>query len=156
MIKKVLKQLFMFTNEVIMYLHIAPDRIISEIQKEFNLVFPFLKLEFFANRSFSRSNFSANQLIPSSRKIGDNQLVKKDGTLEISADMKVADLENKFKADFNLAVQVFRKSGNLWLETTMTDSWTLEQQNKHGREISTNTHKDDLSEDYDLSRDADH
>jgi hypothetical protein len=146
----------MFTNEVIMHLHIAPNRIISDIQKEFNKAFPFLKLEFFTNRTFSRSNFSANQLIPSSRNIGDSQLVKKDGDLEISADMKVADLENKFKTDFNLAVQVFRKSGNLWLETTMTDSWTLEQQNKHGREISTSNRKDDLSEDYDLNRDADH
>ena len=146
----------MFTNELIMHLHIAPGRLISDIQKEFNQAFPFLKLEFFSNRSFSRSNFSANELIPSTRKIGDSQLVKKDGDLEISADMKVAELENKFKTDFNLAVQVFRKSGNLWLETTMTDSWTLQQQNKHGMEISTSNQKDDSARDYDLNRDADH
>jgi hypothetical protein len=36
-----------------------------------------------------------------------------------------------------MVVQVSRKSGTLWLETTMTDSWTLGQQNEHGRELST-------------------
>jgi hypothetical protein len=146
----------MFTNQIIMYLHIAPNRLISDIQKEFNKMFPFLKLEFFNNKSFSRSNFSINQLIPSSRKVGDSQSVITDGDLEISEEMKVIDLENLFKNDFSLAVQVFRKSGNLWLETTMTDNWTLQQQNNHGREISTGKLMNNPTEDYDLNRDADH
>ena len=65
--------------------------------------------------------------------------------------------EKIFKDQFSLAVQVFRRSGNLWLETTMTDNWTLRQQNEHGREISTDNKKNDLGkDDYELSRDADH
>jgi len=68
--------------------------------------------------------------------------------------MKVIDLEKMFKNRFNLSAQVFRKSGNLWLETTMTDNWTLLQQNNHGREISTGKKNPDKADDFDLNRDA--
>ena len=139
-----------------MQLHIAPNRIISDIQKEFNKMFPFLKIEFFSNKSFSRSNFSAQQIISQSRKIGDTQLTKSDGDIEIAEEMKVSELENIFKDQFSLAVQVFRKSGSIWLETTMTDNWTLQQQNNHGREISTGKTIINKAEDYDLNRDTDH
>ena len=139
-----------------MYLHIAPNRLISDIQKEFNKVFPFLKIEFFNKQFLSRSDFSAKQLIPPNRKIGDNQLAITDGDIEIPEEMKVNELEKLFKDQFSLAAQVFRKSGNIWLETTMTDNWTLQQQNNHGREISTGKSKDVKPEDYDLNRDADH
>ena len=80
----------------------------------------------------------------------------KDGDIQINEEMKVIELEKLFKDKFKLAVQVFRKSGNLWLETTMTDNWTLAQQNNHGREISTGKNINTQTDDYDLNRDADH
>ena len=146
----------MFTNLLTMQLHIAPNRLIIDIQKEFNKMFPFLKIEFFNNRSFSRSGFSAQQIISQTRKIGDSQLAIPDGNIEIAELMKVNELENIFKDQFSLAVQVFRKSGNIWLETTMTDNWTLQQQNNHGKEISTGKSNDHKAEEYDLNRDAEH
>ncbi len=139
-----------------MQLHIAPNLLISDIQKEFNIAFPFLKIEFFNTRSFARSDFMAHQIIPSQRKIGDGQLAITDGDIEVAEEMKVKDLEKIFKDQFSLAMQVFRKSGNLWLETTMTDDWTLQQQNDHGREISTVKIIEDKPEDFDLNRDAGH
>jgi hypothetical protein len=144
----------MFINPEIMHLHIAPNRLIGEIQKEFNEAFPFLKLEFFKTKSFSRSDFMAHQIIPSQRKIGEGQQAITDGDIEIREKMKVMELEKIFKDQFSLAAQVFRKSGNLWLETTMTDNWTLQQQNDHGREISTVKNIKDNPEDFDLTRDA--
>jgi hypothetical protein len=144
----------MFTNPDTMYLHIAPNRFIGEIQKEFNEAFPFLKIEFFRTKSFSRSDFMAHQIIPSQRKIGEGQQAITDGDIEITEEMKVKELEKIFKDQFSLAAQVFRKSGNLWLETTMTDNWTLQQQNDHGREISTVKNIKDNPEDFDLTRDA--
>ena len=144
----------MFTNPGTMHLHIAPNRLISDIQKEFNEIFPFLKIEFFKTRSFTRSDFMAHQIIPAQRKIGDGQLAITDGDIEVVEEMKVMDLEKIFKDQFSLAMQVFRKSGNLWLETTMTDNWTLQQQNDHGREISTVKNTNDKPEDFDLTRDA--
>jgi len=61
---------------------------------------------------------------------------KEEGELDIPDTLTVGELENLFMDRFGLSVQVFRRSGNLWLETTMTDNWTLKQQNDHGKEIS--------------------
>lgn len=145
----------MFTNYLNMRLLISPTSIISDIQKEFNNAFPFLKLEFFNNKTFTRTNFTASQIIHNNKKLGDGQLGIIDTILEINEEMKVSEFENIFRDKFRLAVQVFRKSGNLWLETTMTDDWTLQQQNNHGREISTIKKKIEKPGDYDLTRVAD-
>jgi len=136
-----------------MRLHIAPNRQISEIQKDFNKSFPFLKLEFFNNTHYSSAGFSVNEMISRTKKIGDTQLERTDGYIEINDRLKVIDLERIFKDQFGLAVQVFRKSGKIWLETTVTDNWTLSQQNNHGRELSTDITVANV-EDYDLNRDA--
>ena len=140
-----------------MHLHITPARLITEVQKEFNNMFPFLKLEFFQNKASNRSGFSLKNLVSHDRKIVEVQPSIKDGEVQIMEEMKVQDLEKIFKDQFGLAVQVFRRSGNLWLETTMTDSWTLRQQNEHGEEISSGVVKKNtfLPEDYDLRRDKD-
>ncbi|HEV8504141.1 MAG TPA: hypothetical protein VGQ53_02035 [Chitinophagaceae bacterium] len=140
-----------------MYLRIAPNRLISDLQKDFNNVFPFLKIEFFQNRNQQLPAFTFQQILPHNRRIVEGQSAVTDGDIEISSDMKVKDLEKIFKDQFSLAAQVFRRSGNLWLETTMTDDWTLEQQNEHGREISTDSKKNISDDnDYELNRDADH
>lgn len=139
-----------------MYLHISPTRLISEIQGEFTRNFNYLKLEFFTRRGFVNSDYSATQIAPPGRRIGDIQQVVTEGDIEIEGEMKVRELEERLKEEFSVAAQVFRRSGNLWLETTMTDNWTLNQQNRHGKEISTGTGFEKQAEDYDLSRDADH
>ena len=51
--------------------------------------------------------------------------------------MTVNQLELLIFSKFGLAAQVFRKSGNVWLETSATDNWTLLQQNNEGAELST-------------------
>ncbi|MEO6611657.1 MAG: hypothetical protein ABIT05_10165 [Chitinophagaceae bacterium] len=136
-----------------MHLHIAPNRLISDIQHEFNKVFPFLKLEFFSKkRSLSGPGFTASQLIPYTSKVSVGQSMITDGDIEIPGEMKVIELEKLLKEQFSLSAQVLRKSGNLWLETTMTDNWTLEQQNRHGKEISTGKKEALDLGDYDLSR----
>jgi hypothetical protein len=139
----------MFTNTLPMFLHIAPHRLISDVQKEFNTWFPYLKLEFFRNNSFTRRDLATQEIIPQNRKIAEGQTIIRDGDIEISEEMKVREIERIFKDKLNLTVQVFRKSGNLWLETTMTDNWTLHQQNNHGKEISTGKSPEDKTDEYD-------
>jgi hypothetical protein len=69
--------------------------------------------------------------------------------------MTVTDFENALMDQFGLSAQVFRRSGNLWLETTITDYWTLKQQNEHGREITIGRNQPDNLDklDYELNRD---
>lgn len=61
-----------------------------------------------------------------------------EGVVDIHSDITVAELENSF-AGFGLRTEVFRKSGNVWVPTLLTDNWTLQQQNNAGEEITNNT-----------------
>lgn len=139
-----------------MYLEINGERLISEIQKDFCAVYPFLKVEFFKNGNIRKDRYPANNIIPHNQPVKTAWHWKKDlGSLAINDDMTVTDLETALIDQFGLSAQVFRRSGNLWLETTITDYWTLKQQNDHGREITIgNTRGNNYNNlDYELNRD---
>ncbi len=135
-----------------MHLNIRPNRYISDVQKEFNGMFPFLKLEFYRNKVYQQPDFSLQYLLPHSRKIAEGQTAITDGELEIKPAMTVKELEKIFKDEFSLVAQVFRRSGNVWLQTTMTDDWSLQHQNEHGKEISLGKVKGTNRDDFDLGR----
>jgi len=141
-----------------MKIEVGSSRLLSEIQKEFNDLFPFLKIEFFRSTLPRLSKWNAINRISPNLEISRCQAQPKLGTIHFQEETKVEELENMFRKEFNLNMQVFRRSGNIWLETTMTDKWTLKQQNEHGREITLGEHSTNLSDpaDYELNRDADH
>lgn len=140
----------------IMNLQFDSTRMISDIQKDFNVQFPFLKLEFFQNNDSRKAPLSPKNRVMHNRRIGELQPSILNCVVEIRDNMKVKELEGIFKNQMGLFVQVFRRSGNLWLETTMTDNWTLRQQNEHGREISSVEKKKIIldTDEYDLNRDS--
>jgi hypothetical protein len=120
-----------------MYLEINGERLISDIQQDFGAVYPFLKIEFFRNGKIRRDRYPVNKLIPATQPVKNAWHYKQEkGQLTLSDGMTVTDFENALMDQFGLSAQVFRRSGNIWLETTITDSWTLKQQNDHGREIT--------------------
>ena len=131
----------MFSKIPHMKLTIAGARSIQEVQHDFNASYPYLKLEFFRPLHGSPAQSAARNILKHSLTIQEARRMQHDGVLEIDDSMRVAELENALKQQFGLYVQVFRKSGNVWLETTMSDNWTLKQQNDHGREISSFTNK---------------
>jgi hypothetical protein len=138
-----------------MKLYIDPNMTVNDVQKSFKEEFPYIKLEFFNKKAFSNNDYSAKNIVIGKTKIADIQAKAKAGEIEIGREMKVNELEDILKKQFNMAAQVFRKSGNLWLETTMTDHWTLDQQSAHAKEISAPYKSDLNTKDYDLNRDAD-
>ena len=122
-----------------MYLGIEKETRILDLQKEFSNSYPYLKLEFFKNP------VSQNKILQKAEKINPIESIKRLTRLyeprSISIDPKrtVAQLVNDFFEIFGLSVLVFRKSGNLWIETSLTDSWTLDKQNKIGESFSSST-----------------
>ncbi|MES2555757.1 MAG: hypothetical protein V4604_06390 [Bacteroidota bacterium] len=125
-----------------MQLLIHNERTLSEIQKDFNAMFPYLKLEFFSKLHGSGEPSSLKFKLPEQKKIGDVRKSAKEETLIIVPDMTVADLEQTLGDQLALGVQVFRKSGGVWLETIFTDTWTLAQQNEQGEFLGTDIEPD--------------
>jgi len=117
-------------------LAIRGDLKIQTIQKEFNALFPYLSIEFFS-KPHSKFGGSSKRFLKSPTKtLGECRTIAKKGKIEITPSMIVNTLEKLFQDLYGLSVQVFRKSGNTWLETTATDAWSLEKQNSEGEALS--------------------
>jgi hypothetical protein len=116
-------------------------RKIFAIQESFNNMFPYLKLEFFAKPHKPGAGSVKKNIKPSSKTIGECRTIHDSGTLTITPNMTVTELEQNFRDVYGLGVQVFRKSGKVWLETTVTDGWTLEEQNLQGEALSNTKSK---------------
>ena len=111
---------------------------ILDIQESFTKMFPFLKLEFY-RKGIHAGNGTIDIKQPHISKdktLSEVSTISKNNQLTVSAEMTVSELENFIKEKFGITLQVFRKSGNVWLKTSLTDSWTLEEQNHQGELIT--------------------
>lgn len=99
----------------------------KDIAKGFSSAFPFLRIELYKLNTLKKESlplcFKINQ---------DSETVR---TINMKANTTVAALEKEF---FSVGVkaEVLRKSGKVWIETSLTSDWTLQQQNLEGEEIS--------------------
>ena len=112
---------------------------IGLIQELFHCLFPFLKVQFFEKdiriqaSTALRKHIGDSSRLLGSFKSGDPHV---QTGMSIEPSMTVNQLEIGFNNCYALHTQVYRKSGNVWLEATITDSWTLEEQNKQGEMLS--------------------
>ena len=111
---------------------IQDNKSIQAIQKEFNDKFPNLKIAFYAHEHGDHEGSPNADKLEETLTIGQARTKTTEGDLSIHANQKVNTLEQNFHDIYGLNVQVFRKSGSLWLQTTATDAWTLHKQNERG------------------------
>lgn len=133
-------------------INVADTRKLEDLQADFNACFTFLKIEFFKSPHKIGEGSAKSLIYDKKRLVRDCRVRHVDGIIQIDENMTVNSLEEQFLKDFGLSVQVFRKSGNVWLETSATDSWSLRQQNDEGAELSKEM-KADKSGNYEDSKD---
>lgn len=111
---------------------ISDDKTLREVKEEFHRYLPHLKIEFYATPHDSGKASSSKELLDPDLRIGEVRTSHQEGDLPVDAAMTVAEFEQAMRNKYGLFVQVFRKSGNLWMQTTATDHWTLAEQNRKG------------------------
>lgn len=111
---------------------ITDSKKLIEIKREFSDKFPYLKLEFYAKHHEEGEGSEAKLLIDDEHTIGSARASHQEGDLSIDGHLKVGNFERMFFEKYGLNVQVFRKSGSIWLQTIKTDEWTLSEQNSRG------------------------
>jgi len=116
-----------------MDINIHDKRKIHEIQKDFSLLFPNLKLEFFTVEGEERGGLRNKILVHPTKEIGECRQVHSKGTVAIKPDMTADSLKHGFKKHFGLHVKVYRKVGEDWLET-IEDILPLEKHNASAHE----------------------
>ncbi len=112
-------------------------RRLADIQSDFQNEYPFLKIEFYSKKHGAGAGSNKESTLDANLTIGEVSKKDASGSISIFNDTKVSDLEEAFADTFGLFVQVFRKSNKLWLQTTITDDWSLEKQNATAKEMNT-------------------
>lgn len=109
---------------------------VKDIKKQFNCLFPYLKLEFFSVPHVVGQGSPFVKMVPPSTLLGEISGILREGEITIKPDLSVKEVEQTFQHHFGLPVQVFRRQKDVWLETTNTDYLTLAEQNDMGRRAS--------------------
>ncbi|MCF8278700.1 MAG: hypothetical protein K9J17_18380 [Flavobacteriales bacterium] len=115
-----------------MKLRIDNSKKISEVQEQFSAAFPYLKIEFFKKPHAAGEMSPMQEMVSSNADLKDWKTVDTEGVIEINGESTVRNIEKEFQEHYGMSAQVFRKSGEVWLETSVTDSWTLKEQNEQG------------------------
>lgn len=120
----------MVTNSFSPSISIFEGQTIGVIQKFFAETYPFLKMDFFKN--IDLNGIRVTRKLDSA--YGLFSIPAADISLSGSKTIRL--LKDEFKAATGLLVKVFRRSGNVWIETSLTDDWTLERQNEEGKSMT--------------------
>lgn len=118
-----------------MHLNISADSSLKSIQQAFNEIYPFLHIEFLQKRPGSKSLVKAEKM-PSEilvKSLSDGFTTTRVPILKSTT---IAELEERLHQLLGVNIQVFRKAGSVWVETLLTDDWTLEQQNLEGMQLT--------------------
>lgn len=115
---------------------ISNEKTLRQVKLEFQEKFRWLKLEFYSKAHEAGEGSSAQTHLDDSLTIGQVRSLHSEGELNVHGNMKVSTLESELAARYGLHAQVFRRSGEVWLQTTSTDDWTLSEQNDKGGETS--------------------
>lgn len=124
------------TFGISMSLEINDNMNISVVQATFNRAFPYLKLEFYEKDYANSKKIIPKTIYNNSRLLKEFNVSKNINTIAIHADMTVSELADSFNRNYALVAKVFRRSGNVWLSTSVTDGWSLYEQNKQGELIT--------------------
>lgn len=105
---------------------------LAEIQLAFNGQFPYLRVEFYKRPHESGEATADREKLDLDLTLEEIANAKWNKGLTFDRNMTISEFEALMHDDFGLNVQVFRRSGNLWLQTTVTDNWSLDVANAKG------------------------
>jgi hypothetical protein len=112
-----------------MQIYISDNAIIASIQRAFQAVYPFLKLEFYNQAEEAALAPAPMRKVSPDTPIDDIRDAGASGWLDISHKRTALELESDLKYIMGLHAQVRPRSGDLWLKTACTVKWSLAQLN---------------------------
>lgn len=114
-----------------MKIFLSSESTLRDINREFQARFPLLKLEFCRHNHQPAQSSVFDNKIPSRVPLKNiSDLVP--AYISIDPMDTVAEVEQRFQTKFGLPVQIFRRAGDVWVETVQTDDLTLLKQNSMG------------------------
>ncbi|MBY5959004.1 hypothetical protein KUV50_12705 [Membranicola marinus] len=119
-----------------MQIQINLDTRIAHAQNKFHEVYPYLKIDFY-NKPHDEEELSrVSDMISPNELFSSIKTIMRPESIDIGEERTVAQVEQEFYDKFGVAMQVSRKSGDVWLQTSKTDHLTLKKQNESGKAMS--------------------
>jgi len=118
-----------------MNLNIENMMLVEDVKKLFTNLYPFLKIELYKSLNEAKQNHIKKEPLPSNFILSKCLNNPESIAINWSNDITVEQLETQFEK-IGLSAEIFRRSGNVWVETSLTDNWTLQQQNEEAEEIN--------------------
>ncbi len=111
---------------------VTKDTQLKSIQNEFSSLLPGLSLKFYkSNHDKFHSNHQYDEIVSNFTIIDLNPDFDKDIEVEFWEDEVVFEFERRIAELLGVNVQVLRRSKKVWLQTSVTDSWTLKKEMEH-------------------------
>ncbi len=118
-----------------MKLVIQRTTVVEDVKKKFTKIYPYLKIEFYKTLADSNLNHLKKEALASNFSLGKVVTDSNKVTIDLSKNVTVAELENQFTT-IGLHAEIFRRYGSIWIETSLTDNWTLQQQDAEAEELN--------------------
>ena len=112
-----------------MEIKIEAGKTFGKVQEEFNQTFPYLKIDFTSTGILSKE-------LSLTTENGQNKVAGKIAFIVLNGTTTVKEIVYQFKELFNLSIKVQRKSDGHWVETILTENWTLTKQNLEGKNLA--------------------
>ena len=112
-----------------MEIKIDAGKTFGKVQEEFNQKFPYLKIDLVLSSVHSKE-------ICLTKENGYDKVAKKIPYIILTDNTTVKEVVYHFKELFNLSVKVQRKSDGQWIDTMLTENWTLTKQNLEGKNLA--------------------
>lgn len=129
-------------------MNITAEKTIEKIQKEFNQLFPALRIVFYTTTHSDKAGTPGDDRLKGEVRIKEIYPDVAEKSVTVNGSLTVTKLEQQIQDTFKVGAQVFRKSGNIWLQTTTTDDLTLNEQNEKGLSSSFSEPKNREEIDY--------
>ena len=109
---------------------VNPNTTVNELMCQFAEHFPFLRLALYEGSGSKKR--AANET--------DFALKNRKNSVDVifESSTKVRNFIDELEKSLGWKVQILRSSGKLYIETSVTDQWTLDRQNQEGAELSSN------------------
>ncbi len=118
-----------------MEIKIEAGKTFGKVQEEFTQTFPYLKIDFVSTGIHSEE-LCLTKKNRHNKENGHNKVADKISYIILTDNTTVKEMMYHFKELFNLSVKVQRKSDGQWVETMLTENWTLTKQNLEGKNLA--------------------
>ncbi len=109
-------------------MQITNETHLLNIQLSFQEKFPLLKIEFFKSKHEKMFLSPLSEEVVQDVTVGDLNPNLVPGEFLLYETESTGDFEARIEDLFGLHIQVYRRSGSIWLQTSKTDIWSLAKQ----------------------------